>query len=60
MSIDSDHWLNPFIIDDEKLYRLACLLSRTYKELAFRSTEQFLPTPVTSLPTGEEKGGFLA
>ena len=60
MSADLNHWLTPFNIDDVKLYRLASLFSQRYKHLALCSTEQFLPTPVTSLPTGEETGKFLA
>ncbi|SLM39465.1 hexokinase family protein [Lasallia pustulata] len=60
MSANLDRWLSPFNIDAVKLYRLASLFSETYKYLALNSTEQFLPTPVTSLPTGEETGKFLA
>ena len=60
MSADLNRWLAPFNVDGEKLYRLARLFFETYKDLALNSTEQFLPTPVTSLPTGEETGKFLA
>lgn len=60
MSADLDRWLAPFNIDSQKLYRLASLFSETYKHLALNSTEQFLPTPVTRLPTGKETGKFLA
>lgn len=60
MSADLDRWLTPFNIESEKLSRLANLFSETYKRLALNSTEQFLPTPVTSLPTGNETGKFLA
>lgn len=60
MSADLDRWLTLFNVDGEKLYRLASLFSETYKHLALDSTEQFLPTPVTRLPTGKETGKFLA
>lgn len=60
MSADLDRWVAPFNIDGEKLYRLASQFSETYKDLALNSTEQFLPTPVTRLPTGKETGNFLA
>jgi hexokinase len=47
-------------IDDSKLLDLASRFSETYKELAKNSTEHFLVTPVTALPTGKEKGKFLS
>ena len=55
-----EHWLQPFIIDTDKLCALTHQLSSTYTHLALHSDEQFLATPVTRLPTGEEKGEYLA
>jgi hexokinase len=46
-------------LDTKKLLDLARRFSETYKSLAKNSTEHFLVTPVTALPTGEEKGKFL-
>lgn len=57
---DLHSWLAPLTISDEKLIALASQLSTTYSHLAMHSTEQFLATPITKLPTGEEKGEFLA
>ena len=42
------------------LLDLARRFSETYKTLAKTSTEHFLITPVTALPTGKEHGKFLA
>lgn len=42
------------------LLDLARRSSETYKDLAKNSTEHFLVTPVTALPTGKEQGKFLA
>lgn len=42
------------------LLDLARRFSETYKTLARDSTEHFLVTPVTALPTGKEQGKFLA
>ena len=53
-------WLESFVISDARLYSLAFQFSQTYKELALNSPHQFLPTPVTTLPTGAEVGRFLA
>ena len=39
---------------------MAYQFSTVYKDLALRSDEQFLPTPVTSLPSGNETGNYLA
>jgi hexokinase len=44
----------------DTLLDLARRSSETYKLLAKTSTEHFLVTPVTALPTGEEQGKFLA
>ncbi|KAF3045711.1 hypothetical protein E8E11_003465 [Didymella keratinophila] len=48
-------WLNL-----DTLLNLARRFSETYKVLARTSTEHFLVTPVTALPTGKEQGKFLA
>lgn len=47
-------------IDEPTLLDLASRFSDTYRELAKGSTEHFLVTPVTALPTGKEKGKFLS
>lgn len=47
-------------LDTETLLDLARRFSETYERLAKTSTEHFLITPVTALPTGKEKGKFLA
>jgi hexokinase len=52
-------FLQPLVVDGEKLHRLARQFATTYKHLALTSQEQFLPTP-TTLPTGDETGTFLA
>lgn len=52
--------LKPLDIDDDTVHRLAYQFSQVYRELALTSEEQFLPTPVTGLPTGTETGQFLA
>lgn len=49
-----------WLINDKKLHILACLYAETFADLAKESEEHFLPTPVTKLPTGKEKGKFLA
>lgn len=61
---DREQELNDFVkplrIDDALVHTLAYDFSKVYKELALKSDEQFLPTPVTTLPTGHETGQFLA
>lgn len=47
-------------INTSSLLDLAYRFSATYSELARTSTEHFLVTPVTALPTGREKGKFLS
>jgi hexokinase len=47
-------------LDTKTLLDLACRFSETYTHLARDSTEHFLVTPVTKLPTGKEQGRFLA
>jgi hexokinase len=47
-------------INTNTLLDLARRFSATYTNLARTSTEHFLVTPVTALPTGKEKGKFLS
>jgi len=47
-------------VNENSLLDLATRFSDTYRFLAKTSTEQFLVTPVTALPTGKENGKFLA
>ncbi|EOA86898.1 hypothetical protein ACJQWK_08478 [Exserohilum turcicum] len=47
-------------INPATLLDLARRFSATYSDLARTSTEHFLATPVTALPTGKEKGRFLS
>ena len=47
-------------LDTSVLLDLARRFSETYQNLAKTSTEHFLTTPVTALPTGKEQGRFLA
>ena len=55
-----DAFLKPLLLDEEILNHLAYQFSTVYKELALSSEEQFLPTPVTGLPSGRERGQYLA
>ncbi|KZF23158.1 actin-like ATPase domain-containing protein [Xylona heveae TC161] len=55
-----DGFLSPLIADTSRLYRLALQFSITYRQLAWDSSDQFLPTPITTLPSGTETGRFLA
>lgn len=55
-----DDFLAPLCLDEAVLYRLARSFSSTYRHLALTSDQQFLPTPVTQLPTGQETGRYLA
>lgn len=57
---DIDSFLQPLVVDDARLYQLACRFSDVYAELAKTSDQQFLPTPVTRLPTGQETGKYFA
>lgn len=47
-------------LSEQTLYQLSYKFSKTYKDLAAHSTEQFFPTPITHLPTGKERGRYLA
>lgn len=53
-------FLKPLVIDDPTLDRLAYRFSITYRQLAASSFDQFFPTAVTRLPTGQETGNYLA
>ena len=57
---DLETFLQPLLIDDKVVHSLAYQFSKVYEDLAIQSDEQFLPTPVTKLPTGQETGQFLA
>jgi hexokinase len=57
---DLDTFVKPLRIDDATVHTLAYEFSKVYMVLARSSDEQFLPTPVTTLPTGNETGQFLA
>ena len=52
--------VKPLILDELTLHTLAYQFCEVYKDLALHSEEQFLPTPVTKLPSGHESGQFLA
>ncbi|GKZ35636.1 hypothetical protein AbraIFM66950_006336 [Aspergillus brasiliensis] len=53
-------FLHPLRIDHNTLCDLSHRLSHTYRKLAASSSEQFLPTAITRLPTGHETGRYLA
>lgn len=55
-----DNFLAPLAVNDARLYQLGCRFSQLYLELARTSDQQFLPTPVTRLPSGQETGKYLA
>jgi hexokinase len=55
-----EDFLLPLHIDDNIIHNLAYQFSKVYKDLALHSDQQFLPTPVTKLPSGQETGQFLA
>ncbi|EGD95434.1 hexokinase [Trichophyton tonsurans CBS 112818] len=55
-----DNFLAPLTVNDARLYQLGCRFSELYLELARTSDQQFLPTPVTRLPNGQETGRYLA
>ncbi|CAG8903733.1 unnamed protein product [Penicillium egyptiacum] len=55
-----EEFLSPISLDEAVLYKLARRFSTTYRNLALTSDQQFLPTPVTQLPTGRETGRYLA
>ncbi|KAL9622719.1 MAG: hypothetical protein Q9160_003029 [Pyrenula sp. 1 TL-2023] len=53
-------FVKPLVLDETTVHRIAYEFSQVYKECALNSDEQFLPTPVTKLPTGNETGSFLS
>lgn len=55
-----DEFLMPLAVDEGVLYKLARRFSQVYRQLALTSEQQFLPTPVTRLPSGNETGRYLA
>ncbi|KAL4946340.1 hypothetical protein BDV06DRAFT_136552 [Aspergillus oleicola] len=55
-----DEFLSPLALDEAVLYKLARRLSSVYRKLALESDQQFLPTPVSKLPSGLETGRYLA
>jgi hexokinase len=55
-----DEFLSPLYLDEAVLYKLARRLSSVYRKLALESDQQFLPTPVSKLPSGLETGRYLA
>jgi len=57
---DLSDFLKPLSLDEHTIHTLAYQFSEVYRDLALRSEEQFLPTPVTKLPSGRETGQFLA
>ncbi|MCJ1394569.1 hypothetical protein MMC18_007448 [Xylographa bjoerkii] len=54
-----EDWLKPLKISPIKLCSFVRQLSATYSDLALHSTDQFLATPITRLPTGHETGEYL-
>ncbi|KAI9837371.1 MAG: hypothetical protein M1838_004845 [Thelocarpon superellum] len=58
--VDIDYLSAALKVDGGRLQHLARRFSTTFRHLALTSTEQFLPTPITKLPTGNERGKFLA
>jgi len=55
-----ESFLQPLILNEASLHTLAYQFSVVYRDLALHSNEQFLPTPVTNLPSGNETGQYLA
>ena len=58
--LDLDDFVKPLTLNDSTVHTLAYQFSEVYSDLAIHSDEQFLPTPVTGLPSGHETGQFLA
>lgn len=55
-----EEFIKPLVLEESRLYNLARRFSEVYRHLALTSDQQFLPTPVTRLPNGEEVGRYLA
>ncbi|KAI5803461.1 hypothetical protein DFH27DRAFT_49840 [Peziza echinospora] len=56
-----DTLLAPLVLNSQPgaLEALTSGFSKAYHKLALESEDQFLPTPITALPDGTEKGQFL-
>ena len=53
-------FLGPLGVNLSKLKSLSLGFANTFRDLGFHSTDQFMSTPVLSLPSGKECGQFLA
>lgn len=60
MAIGLNAALGPLRAGIQDVPALGKLFAQTYSKLALESDKQFLATPLTKLPTGLEKGKFLA
>ena len=54
------NWLKPLDVSSHVIESLAYQFSDTFKSLALHSTEQFLSTPLSRLPTGNERGTYVS
>ena len=52
--------LEPLSVNLARLRTLSQEFATTFKDLCLNSKDQFMSTPVLSLPSGEERGQFLA
>jgi hexokinase len=52
--------LEPLSVNLSRLKSLSLDFAATFKNLGFSSKDQFMSTPVLSLPSGQERGQFLA
>ncbi|KAI9799809.1 MAG: hypothetical protein M1825_004369 [Sarcosagium campestre] len=57
---DIANLLRPFRLEEHTLVELASAFSLKFSDLARSSDNQFIPTPVSRLPTGREEGNYLA
>src|SRR5436309_13040727 len=55
-----DEYPQPLVVDGDKLHHFARSFAQIYRKLAIESEDQFLPTPIDALPSGDERGRFLA
>jgi len=58
--MDIDTFLQPLAVTTKKLAQLTLEFEKTFRYLALHSLDQFLATPVSLLPSGSEKGQYLA
>ena len=58
--VNLEDYIQPLGVEIETLYDLSCRLSEAYTKLAAESSEHFIPTAITQLPTGHETGRYLA